>query len=119
VHTPEWIEPHTHLFVDKGSDQNVVFVDRSFKNLDSKMKHLLKYPDKAQRISENSAKIFRDQYLTPAAQACYWRRLVQAWASVSFEPHLYTTVKGKDGKTRKKIRGTSFETFSSNLVFRK
>jgi hypothetical protein len=118
IHSPEWIEPHTHLFVASGDDQNIVAVDREFSQLDKHMKDLLNNPAKAKKISENSAKTFRDRYLTPAAQACYWRKMIQSWSKVSFEPQLFHEVKGNDGKRRKEIRGTSFETFVSDLVMR-
>ena len=94
-------------------------VERDFNDLDAKMNHYLKHPEEAKKIAENSAKVFRDRYLTPAAQACYWRKMFHSWASVSFEPELYTTVKGHDGKDRKRVRGTTFETYVSDLVFAK
>jgi hypothetical protein len=119
VHSLEWIEPHTHLFVKDGPDQNIVSVERDFSDLNEKMNYYLKHPKEAKRIAENSASVFRDRYLTPAAQACYWRKLLNAWASISFVPELYTQVKGQNGKKRKKIRGTTFETYVSDLVFAK
>jgi hypothetical protein len=119
VHTPEWVEPHTHLFVKEGPEQNIVAVERDWSDLESKMNYYLKHPKEAKKIAENSARIFRDRYLTPAAQACYWRKLFNAWASVSFEPEFYTSVKGHDGKMRKRVRGTTFETYVSDLVFAK
>jgi hypothetical protein len=60
--------------------------------------------------------VFRDRYLTPAAQACYWRKLFNAWATVGFEPELYRTVKDKQGKVWRKSRGTPFETFVAAMV---
>jgi hypothetical protein len=83
------------------------------------MKMLLGNPKKAKQIADNSARIFRDRYLTPAAQACYWRKLFRAWASISFEPELYETVTDHDGRSRQKLRGTPFETFVAKLVFPK
>lgn len=116
VHTPEWIEPHTHLFIPEGEHQNVVQVERDFSDLDEKMNYLLDHDSEAQRIAQNSVATFRDRYLTPAAQACYWRKLFHAWASVSFEPELYTTIVDLHGNTRRKNRGTPFETYVSSLV---
>lgn len=83
------------------------------------MNYYLKHPKEAKQIAENSAKVFRDRYLTPAAQACYWRKLFNGWASVSFEPELYMKVMGHDGKMRQRVRGTTFETYVSDLVFAK
>jgi hypothetical protein len=118
VHTPEWIEPHTHLFVNSTSSQNVVEVKRDWSDLDSKLRHLIRNPSEAQAIAENSIKTFRDRYLTPAAQACYWRKMFHAWASISFEPELYRTVKDeKTGRIRRRARGTPFETWIDTLVF--
>jgi hypothetical protein len=105
--------------VKDGPNQNIVSVERDFSDLNAKMNYYLKHSDEAKRIAENSARVFRDRYLTPAAQACYWRRLFKAWSTVSFTPELYTTVKGQDGKKRKKIRATTFETYVSDLVFAK
>jgi hypothetical protein len=115
VHTPEWIEPHTHLFVGEGPNQNMVAVARDFSDLNSKMEHLLRNPDVGARVARNGAAIFRDRYLTPAAQACYWRRLIRGWHEVSFEPDLFESVSGKDGKTRKKARGLAFETYVAEM----
>jgi hypothetical protein len=105
--------------VKEGPQQNVVSVERDWSDLEDKIKYFLNHPKEAKNIAENSAKVFRDRYLTPAAQACYWRKLFNAWASVSFTPELYNTIKGHDGKMRKQIRGTTFETYVSDLVFAK
>jgi hypothetical protein len=115
VHTPEWIEPHTHLFVGSGPNQNVVAVARDFSDLDAKMEHLLRNPDVGALVARNSAALFRDRYLTPAAQACYWRRLIRSWRSVSFEPAMFESVRGKDGRARKKARGVAYETYVADL----
>lgn len=47
------------------------------------------------------------RYLTPAAEACYWRRLVRGWREVTFEPEFYHLA--EDGK--KKWRGVPFESY--------
>ncbi|KIW08853.1 uncharacterized protein PV09_00778 [Verruconis gallopava] len=116
VHKPNWIEPHTHLMVESGPDQNIVQVERDFSDMNEKMLQYLRNEDQAHEIAKRSAAVFRDRYLTPAAQACYWRRLFKAWASVSFEPQQYITIKDKLGKVRRKSRGTPFETFVADLV---
>ena len=80
------------------------------------MEELLNNPSKSEQIADNSARTFRDRYLTPAAQACYWRQLIRTWATVSFEPELFHKVKAKDGSYRKEVRGKSFETWISEMV---
>ncbi|QDS69153.1 hypothetical protein FKW77_010495 [Venturia effusa] len=106
THKMDWSEPHTHLFVPTGPYQNIVVVERDWSDLDEKVEYLKKNPEVARRIAENSANTFRDRYLSPAAQACYWRKLFWAWRSVSFEPELHETVDGK-----RKLRGEPFESY--------
>jgi hypothetical protein len=101
----EWVEPHYHLFVNSGPEQNVVEVARDFSDLETKVQELLDDAERSRRIAQNSIKVFRDRYLTPAAQACYWRRLFQAWAEVSPELDAWHIVDGK-----KRLRGVPFET---------
>lgn len=106
MHKSEWIEPHHDLYVKSGPEQNVVEVERDFSDLEEKIQRLLKDPKLANKIAINSQKTFRDRFLTPAAQACYWRKLFHAWADVSFQPDPFEIV---DGKAR--LRGIPFETF--------
>lgn len=75
------------------------------------MDDLLAHPEKAKRIADNNVAVFRERYLTAAAEACYWRTLIKAWKEVSFEPLLYNGV--EVGKTHKRAnkRGVRFETF--------
>lgn len=58
-------------------------VERDFSDLPKRMDELLKNPAKAERIANNSVETFRERYLTPAAEACYWRALWEGWAEVS------------------------------------
>jgi hypothetical protein len=44
----------------------------------------------AEKIARNSVRTFRERYLTQAAEACYWRRLIRAWREVSFEAEMGT-----------------------------
>jgi len=83
-----WIEPHHSLLVSAGPDQNFVEVKEDFSNLESNILELLDDPEKSQRIAQNSVDTFRDRFLTPAAQACYWRQLILGWAEVSFVPEV-------------------------------
>lgn len=105
-HKLDWIQHHYHLLRSSGSDQNIVEVERDWSDLDSKMKWLLDHDKHAQRIADNNVKTFRERYLTPAAETCYWRRLMQEWAKVSFEPEFFKEVDGK-----KVWRGVSVESF--------
>ncbi|KAF1808405.1 hypothetical protein P152DRAFT_373765, partial [Eremomyces bilateralis CBS 781.70] len=90
LHRWEWTEAHHHLLIPEGPDQNFVLVERDFSDLEPKIQALLDRPKEARRIADNSVRDFRDKYLTPAAQACYWRKLFKGWASVQdFTPSLY------------------------------
>ncbi|KAF2638290.1 hypothetical protein P280DRAFT_471405 [Massarina eburnea CBS 473.64] len=106
MHKKEWIEPHHNVLVASGPDQNFVEVERNFSDLESKMENLLKNQTQAKLIAQNSVKTFRDRYLTPAAQACYWRQLIRSWAEVSFRPKPWAVVDGK-----RSLRGVPFETY--------
>lgn len=116
MHKRQWIENHHHLLVTDGPDQNIVEVERDFSDLPLEMNHLLFHPQEAKRIANNSITMFRDRYLTPAAQACYWRRLFRMWREVSFEPDLYDNIemdhpKIGDLRTERKLRGVQYETY--------
>ena len=130
MHKIEWIEPHTHLLVPSGKRQNMVQVERDFSDLQEKVEGLLTRPAEARAIAEEGVRVFRDRYLTPAAQACYWRRLFVAWKSVmGFEAELWfeddqpdiapprTPVEGarrtakRGGFKGKTMRGKPFESF--------
>ncbi|QKX55251.1 uncharacterized protein TRUGW13939_02343 [Talaromyces rugulosus] len=103
AHTLIWHEAHHAALIASGPDANYVEVKRDFSDLEQKLEYLLDNPEVAERIANNSVRTFRDRYLTPAAEACYWRYLVRKWAEVcDFEPRLY------DGKTNK-LRGQPYE----------
>lgn len=108
MHKRTWIEPHHALLVADGPKQNFVEVAEDFSDLEKKVTDLLADPARAKTIAQNGVDTFRDRYLTPASQACYWRELFRGWASVSFEPELWGVDK-EDG--RRTIRGVPFETF--------
>ena len=97
---PTWIEPHHSVLISSGPDQNYVPLQQDFSDLDEKMQELLRDQDKARMIADNSVNTFRDRLLSPAAQVCYWRRMLKEWRDVSFEP---------DSEAWKK--GTPFETW--------
>lgn len=93
--------------VASGPDQNYVKVKRDFSDLEEKMQDLIANDREAQRIANNNVKTFRERYLTPAAEACYWRSLIRGWGAVSFEPEFWTT---KDGKPT--WRGVPWESYA-------
>jgi len=68
----------------------------------------LSHPEEAQRIADNSVRTFRERYLTPAAEACYWRALIRGWGSISFESELYEP----NGEGGRKQRGDRFESYA-------
>ncbi|RDW72790.1 hypothetical protein BP6252_06697 [Coleophoma cylindrospora] len=108
IHKMQWIQHSHYLFVASGPDQNYVEVERDFSDLDAVMEHFISHPEEAQRIADNSIRTFRERYLTMAAEACYWRSLLKAWSSVSFEPDKF------DQESRgpaRKSRGMRFENF--------
>jgi len=70
------------------------------------MAHLLANPEEAQKIADNSVVTFRERYLTPAAEACYWRSLWEGYSKVSEQPALWVG----QGEGRKK-RALRYETF--------
>jgi hypothetical protein len=119
-HKLQWIQHYHYLFRNNGSNQNFVEVERDFNDLSAAMEDLLDHPEKAKRIADNSVQVFRERYLTQAAEACYWRRLITRWKDVlGFEPMLYKGVeassgeKNKEGKRvkREQKRGVRYETF--------
>lgn len=106
MHDMEWFTHHTHLMKADGDDQNYVQVKRDFDDLEEVVEALRKNDTMAQKIADESVKTFRERYLTPAAEACYWRRLIRTWADISFEPEFWEV---KDGK--RKWRGLPVESF--------
>lgn len=51
--------------------------------------------------------------MTPAAEACYWRRMIRNWAEVqAFEPSAFLDVKNDDGSKWKTQRGVDWEIFA-------
>ena len=83
AHKLQFIQHHHYLLVSSGPDQNFVEVERDFSDLSEKMQQLLDDPALSERIANNSVATFRDRYLTPAAETCYWRKLLDGWTSAS------------------------------------
>lgn len=82
-------------------------VKRDFSDLEEKIEWLLDHPEDAARIARNNVKVFRDRYLTPAAETCYWRRLIREWGKNAFEPEFYKMVDGVRVE-----RGVPYENFA-------
>jgi len=120
IHQLKWIEHYHHLLVADGPEQNHVSTKRDFSDLPRQMKKLLRPSNLAQTmgIAHNARRTFRERYLAPAAEACYWRALIRGWASVQgFEPEVFVHEEWEDdwrgGKRReKKFRGAPFESFA-------
>ncbi|TVY17332.1 Protein O-glucosyltransferase 1 [Lachnellula arida] len=108
MHKRTWLEPHHPLLIPSGPSQNIVEVETDFSDLEEKISFLLQNPKQAQRIAKNGIDAFRDRYLTPAAQACYWRRMLGSWADVSFVPEEWEIDEMTGTRT---IRGMPFESF--------
>lgn len=117
----KWVELYHHLMQSSGPEQNYIKVtERDYSDLPRKMEVLLDpvHMHQAQRIADNARRTFRERYLTPAAEACYWRALIRGWASVQdFTPETWIEEEGFDKVTRaKKLqsrpRGTPFESYA-------
>lgn len=106
AHKMEWIQHQHPLMRSTGPEQNFVEVDRNFKGLSETMHWLEEHDDEAERIASNNVRTFAERYLTPAAEVCYWRSLIHAWAEVSFKPEFFKEVDGK-----KVWRGLPVESF--------
>ncbi|KAL9079293.1 MAG: hypothetical protein Q9157_001816 [Trypethelium eluteriae] len=113
VHNPlNWIAHYYPVMESEGSSQNYIPVRNDWTDLDEKMQYYLSHSDEAESIAAEGARVFRDRYLTPAAEACYWRKLVREYAKAqSWEPQLYKNVTNEDGTMQLKRRGVSWERF--------
>lgn len=108
AHEMDWIQHYYPLLTPHpGPNQNIVEIDRDFGSLEATIDYLRKNQGEAQKIAKNSVRVFRDRYLTPAAEVCYWRNLIRGWAEVSFEPEFHKVVNGT-----KTWRGLSFADFA-------
>ncbi|KAF7190073.1 Protein O-glucosyltransferase 1 [Pseudocercospora fuligena] len=109
VHDVEWIAHYYHLL---DTDSNCVHVARNFSDLGEKIQYYNTHADEAQKIADNARTMFRERYTTPAATACYWRKLLRAYARVAFTPRT-TAIKENKHKlaSKEQLRGISFEEF--------
>ena len=82
-------------------------------DLQAQIEFYRNHPAEAERVANNSARTFRDANLTPAAEACYWRRMLRNWAEVqAFEPEAYVTQTRDDGKVVHRQRGLDWEVYA-------
>lgn len=119
-HKLRWIEHYHHLLRSSGPEQNFIELKRDFSDLPKTMKRLLKpmnMVEEAGRVAANAHRTFRDRYLTPAAEACYWRALIRGWASVQgYEPQVWVEGEAVEDwrggeRSKRKMRGAPFESY--------
>ncbi|KAJ5908624.1 hypothetical protein N7495_001306 [Penicillium taxi] len=103
AHKLQYIQHHHYLLVSSGPNQNYVEVERDFSDLSAKIEPLLHNNATARQIATNSVKTFRERYLTPAAEACYWRALFDGYGNVWNR----TVSLGSEGQDR----GLRYESF--------
>ncbi|OAX81692.1 hypothetical protein ACJ72_03962 [Emergomyces africanus] len=103
THKLQFIQHHHYLLQAEGPLQNYVEVERDFSDLEKKMEALLQDEEQAKRIADNSVRVFRERYLTKAAEACYWRELIHGWGT-SFLREEATEAPGM-------ARGSRYESF--------
>jgi hypothetical protein len=109
VHDVDWIAHYYHL-LDTGL--NCIHANRNFSDLEETIEYYNAHLDEAQQIADTARRTFRERYTSPAATACYWRKLLRTWADVSFSPVVTEpTPKKHSMAAKRKPRGISFEEF--------
>ena len=89
AHKLEWITHWYPLLQASGADQNFIQVERDHSDLRAKMDYYTTNIEEAEKLAEKSVRVFRDRYLTPAAEACYWRRMFRSWKDLmNWEPRI-------------------------------
>lgn len=116
IHELDWAAWYYHLLVPKGAGQNHISVRRDQSDLGKKIKKYMSSSEltEAQTVADNAVRTFRDRYLTPAAEACYWRRLIGSWSEVSFTPEVWREVSVNVSGVptlQARLRGVAFEEF--------
>ncbi|KAF1844529.1 uncharacterized protein K460DRAFT_376193 [Cucurbitaria berberidis CBS 394.84] len=70
--------------VSTWQDANAIYVHPDFSNLEAVVQLLRSHPEVTQRIAQNQREsVFQRGYLSLAAETCYWRALIRAWATVA------------------------------------
>jgi hypothetical protein len=116
VHDLDWTTWMYHLLHASGPGQNYLPVRRDYADLEKVVKKYTKdsMMRAAQAIADNAVVTFRDRYGTPAAEACYWRRLIRSWREVSFQPEVYHDVSVNVSgvpTVESRLRGIAFEEY--------
>lgn len=76
----------------------MVFVAPDFSDLEATVMWLEAHPAVAARIARNQRELFvRGGYFSPAAESCYWRRLLRGWSEVVMLGGRYSDEEGGDG----------------------
>lgn len=114
AHRLQYIQHHHYLLRSSGEHQNFVEVERDFSDLPQKIEGLIAQPSEAERIAENNVRMFRERYLTKAAEACYWRALWKGYANAMGGEE--DKEKEKEGEGKGRIdnvveRGLRYESF--------
>ena len=108
IHNPlEWVAHFYPLLKSEGPEQNYIAVKNDWSDLRATMEHYLTPSGQieAESIAEQTKSTFRDRYMTPAAEACYIRRMIHEWDKVQqWKPQLWKP----DGQ----MRGVSWERFA-------
>jgi hypothetical protein len=97
----QWRTHLSPLLQASGPEQNIVLVKEDWSDLNDVIEYLQTNPRLAERIANNTVNTFRDKYLGPAVEVCYWRKLFRAWAEVTDNIGVIPT----------KERGTRWESF--------
>ncbi|KAF6818487.1 duf821 domain-containing protein [Colletotrichum sojae] len=64
-------------------EANMVFVNPDWSDLEATISWLEKHPDVAHGIAQRQRALFVGRgYLSPAAETCYWRALIEGWSHV-------------------------------------
>jgi hypothetical protein len=116
AHKLQYIQHHHYLLAADGPNQNYVEVERDFSDLAAKLEPLMRDTSVAQKIANNSVKTFRERYLTKAAEACYWRHLLDGYASVWNSSSTITKGSNLD-QTERGQRYESFVLLESQRMF--
>ena len=65
-------------------EANVIFLAPDWSDLEAVVQWLRDHEDVAEKIASNGRKeVVGGGYLSPAAEACYWRALIRGWGSVA------------------------------------
>lgn len=108
-HAHETVAHFPPLLKAEGEGQKYIPTGRDFSDLVETLNFYRKNPEAGERVAQNASATFRDRYLTPAAEAYYWRRMVRNWAEVqAWQPSLYKMERTDDGGTRRLEKGVSW-----------